>query len=141
MSSRRDSVDSNGPFGFFNKNKKDLNLLGDSNFLSNFNPENSKREQAKMKRQTYKKPAKPKMSIDSIYDENGVIRSTREDECDCFEKHCPGCHFPCANCGSGKCAIKCRVNRKFHYESILRDGTDKVEVNPSVTTLSYKYST
>ena len=88
----------------------------------------------------YKKPpAKAKCSIDSIYDENGLTRSTREDLCDCFDLVCPGCHFPCANCRSPKCGIKCRVNRKFAYESMTLDGKDLfIEYNPLVSNSSYR---
>ncbi|CAO1410489.1 unnamed protein product [Diamesa serratosioi] len=146
MSIRQDSEDSNSSNGrsFTYKDAvkaRSLNLLADSNFLTNFNPENSKREQAKMKRQTYTKAsAKPKSSIDrtSMYDEFGLIRQTKEDWCDCFEVSCAGCHFPCESCGSQKCALKCRVNRKIAYEVIEHDGKNLQLKNPLISIISYR---
>ncbi|CAO1380647.1 unnamed protein product [Diamesa hyperborea] len=155
MSFRHESDDPNCKSGFFNtsrsfatkssesymKAKKDLNLLGDSNFLSSFNSENSKRD-GKMKRQTYiKVQTKPKSAIDrtSMYDEFGLIRQTREDVCDCCDLTCGGCHFPCVNCGSQKCAIKCRVNRKIAYETIEKDEKDvMLEDHSLMSNTSYR---
>lgn len=88
----------------------------------------------------YTKPsAKTKSSFDrsSIYDEHGLLRRTQEDWCDCFELSCAGCHFPCESCGSQKCAIKCRVNRKFSYETIEHDGKNLLLKNPLITIVSY----
>ncbi|CAO1410481.1 unnamed protein product [Diamesa serratosioi] len=158
MSFRHDSEEANSSSGFFNthrsfavkdthcyssKTKKDLNLLADSNFLSNFSPENSKRDQAKMKRQTYTKTsAKPKSSFDrtSMYDEFGLVRQTQDDLCDCFESTCAGCNFPCTSCGSQKCAIKCRVNRKISHEVVEDDGKNPQLKSPLFSFFSYRNS-
>lgn len=114
---------------------RDLNLLKGSRFLEDFNPENSRREKNKRYNFTKAKPAK-KVS-NSMYDEQGRIRLTKEDVCDCFETSCSGCHFPCPTCGSPKCGVRCRVNRKYAFESIEHDGKNLSKTNPLITTVNY----
>lgn len=94
--------------------------------MNNFNPENSRRE--KNKRKQIKVVTK-RQNV-SIYDENGKIRATNEDVCDCFDATCEGCHFPCLTCNSQKCAIRCRNGRRFFYELIEYDGKDFQKPNP-----------
>ena len=110
-------------------------------------PQTSRRGQKK-KRETISRG-------NSFYDEQGRIRQTREDVCDCFDNKCPGdnlwiksiiywltfhfisilgCHNPCPSCTSQKCGLKCRVNRKWTYEIIEHDGKDLVLRNPLITT-------
>ncbi|KAH9366439.1 hypothetical protein HPB48_000555 [Haemaphysalis longicornis] len=44
---------------------------------------------------------------------------------------CPGCHFPCAKCGSAKCGVECRRNRNWVYEQLEIDGVpNTVYKNP-----------
>lgn len=71
-----------------------------------------------------------------MYDEVGRIRLTKEDVCDCFEMDCPGCHFTCEGCGSQKCGVRCRVNRKWAFEAFEHDGKDIVKMNPLLTSVS-----
>ena len=112
----------------------DLNLLKGTTFLQDFNPENSRRE--KNKRHLLTKPRPPiKKNNTSLYDEQGRFRSNCEDICDCFESECPGCHFPCETCGSAKCGPRCRVNRKWAYESITFDGKSMTIMNPMIATI------
>ena len=58
----------------------------------------------------------------SVYDNMGVLLQTGLDLCDCLEDLCPGCHFPCPNCGSSKCGHVCRSGRKWQYSSVMLDG-------------------
>lgn len=51
-----------------------------------------------------------------MFDNSGRYRSSGTDACDCLEKNCPGCHFPCQRCRSSKCGHKCRRNRSFEYD-------------------------
>ncbi|CRL06414.1 CLUMA_CG019465, isoform A [Clunio marinus] len=112
--------------------KFDLNLLKDSNFLADFNPENSRREKNKLFNFYNNKHKKniPKKASTSLYDEEGKLRMTKKDVCDCFEINCPGCHFPCDNCKSQKCGSVCRVNRRWTYETIEYDGKNISKTNP-----------
>lgn len=115
---------------------KKIDLLAGSQFLSGFNPESSRRESKK--RQIYSKtPKVRKQNSNSMYDDQGKLRSTKEDICDCFDSKCPGCHFECESCGSQKCGPRCRVNRKWAFEIIEYDGKELVRTNPLVTTISY----
>lgn len=61
-------------------------------------------------------------SSGQLYDSMGRLRATLEDLCDCLEKECEGCHFPCEKCTSEKCGPTCRVNRKYVYEKIEFNG-------------------
>lgn len=58
------------------------------------------------------------------YDEDGYIRHSGLDVCDCLNADCEGCWSNCRNCNSTKCGPQCRVNRKFYYEHIIYDGKD-----------------
>lgn len=64
------------------------------------------------------------------YDLNGLVKTTKDDLCDCFDLNCEGCHFPCEACGNSKCGIRCRVNRKWAYDKIEHDGKGTIIENP-----------
>lgn len=66
----------------------------------------------------------------SLYDACGKIRKTKEDICDCSDKQCSGCFFPCDSCKSLKCGSICRVNRRFTFDEIEYNGSTKIEQNP-----------
>uniref|UniRef100_A0A1B0BB16 ARF7 effector protein C-terminal domain-containing protein n=1 Tax=Glossina palpalis gambiensis TaxID=67801 RepID=A0A1B0BB16_9MUSC len=53
------------------------------------------------------RPRKPKKELE--WD-----RSLDLDACDCNGTDCPGCWFPCDNCGSTKCSPFCRLFRGFN---------------------------
>lgn len=94
-------------------------------FLCNFNPETSTREQRKMTRKYYAQGAARKY----VYDEKGRYLADGADVCDCLDEACDGCHFPCPNCKSCKCGSQCRVHRKWTFETIEHDGKDLVVTN------------
>lgn len=48
------------------------------------------------------------------------------DFCDCLLVNCPGCHFPCVKCGSQKCSVDCRKNRKWTPDHIELEGTERI---------------
>uniref|UniRef100_A0A1A9V237 ARF7EP_C domain-containing protein n=1 Tax=Glossina austeni TaxID=7395 RepID=A0A1A9V237_GLOAU len=99
-------------------------------FLDDFDPEKSNREKRKLKRKGSQQSSR------SLYDEYGRIRHNGLDVCDCMNEDCPGCWFECENCGSTKCGLQCRVNRKFFYESIAFDGKDAIIKNKHFPTTS-----
>jgi hypothetical protein len=68
---------------------KSRSLLEGSKFLENFNPETSRREKNKRKVYTDKPAANNTGGKNSLYDDQGRIRATKEDICDCFDIHCP----------------------------------------------------
>ncbi|XP_046751570.1 ARL14 effector protein-like isoform X2 [Diprion similis] len=98
---------------------------GVQSFLKYFDPERSEREKRKLNRRLY-----PGAKKHVLYDEKGIFFQTGEDLCDCLERSCLGCHFPCPKCKSTKCGHECRSNRKWAYESIENEGSDIVISNP-----------
>lgn len=73
-------------------------------------------------------PLKKAPSI-GLYNNNGRVRGTREDICDCMEEDCIGCHYECKKCKSTKCGSICRVNRKFAFDTIEIDGSLRIVKN------------
>jgi len=95
------------------KSKQDVN----STFMSDFNPNVSRREKAKVGRKPLSSKAKS-----TIYDDKGSLLGSGLDLCDCLDDDCPGCHFPCSKCRSNKCGHECRQNRKWQYDTVEIDG-------------------
>ncbi|XP_037080540.1 ARL14 effector protein-like isoform X2 [Pollicipes pollicipes] len=91
-----------------------------ANSTAGFDPDRSNRERRKLKRKIYTDGRKR-----ALYDDRGCLMSG-QDVCDCLQPDCPGCHFPCAKCGSPMCGHECRVNRKWMYDQVEIEGTDKV---------------
>lgn len=101
-------------------------LSSDANkFMENFDPETSSRERRKLSRKIT-----PRRVPGALYDENGIHIAADLDLCDCLNRNCAGCHFPCKKCHSKKCGIDCRVNRKYVYEEIEYHGYDFFVKNP-----------
>ncbi|GAB0094682.1 ARL14 effector protein [Sergentomyia squamirostris] len=102
-------------------------LMSETKFLKDFNPETSKREKNKL---TKKLPMEYSSTNNKYYDKNGAYSDNGQDLCDCLRLTCCGCFFPCLKCGSTKCGTKCRVMRKWMYESVVFDGADESLRNP-----------
>lgn len=131
-SSTDDSNDMNGPTTRYQK-KSELELaklMDSSKFLADFDPETSIREKRKLNRKSYTETKVTGKLSGTLYDEKGIHRETGIDLCDCLDKDCVGCHFPCSHCASTKCGQACRVNRKWCYECIEYDGKDQIKKNP-----------
>lgn len=59
------------------------------------------------------------------HDEEGYFVKTdghRVKLCDCLRISCPGCHFPCDECGSRLCGPACQKNRDFIIESFFTES-------------------
>ena len=90
--------------------------------LKDFNPDTSCREMRKLKRLDHKdsmnrrrQRQRKKPQKQTFHDRSGVRMSDGKDVCDCQDTDCPGCHFPCSACGSEKCGVECRCDRKWTY--------------------------
>ncbi|KAM9409154.1 ARL14 effector protein-like isoform 2-T2 [Pholidichthys leucotaenia] len=57
-----------------------------------------------------------------VYDSQGRLLSNGKDLCDCLDVDCMGCFYPCTECGSRKCGVECRCNRKWLYEQVEVEG-------------------
>ncbi|XP_049623742.1 ARL14 effector protein-like [Suncus etruscus] len=64
------------------------------------------------------------------YDENGKLISSGLDLCDCLDKNCVGCFYPCPKCNSRKCGPECRNNRCWVYDDIVDESGDVVSTLP-----------
>lgn len=106
---------------------KNIKTLEESNekFMENFDPDRSLRERRKLSRRIgIRRPP------GALYDEFGTHIASDIDLCDCLQKNCTGCHFPCPKCKSQKCGLECRVNRKYMYDQIEYQGCDLIVKNP-----------
>ncbi|XP_041645798.1 ARL14 effector protein [Cheilinus undulatus] len=57
-----------------------------------------------------------------VYDSKGRLLSNNKDMCDCLDVDCMGCFYPCSECGSRKCGVECRCDRKWLYEQMEVEG-------------------
>ncbi|XP_047436674.1 ARL14 effector protein [Mugil cephalus] len=57
-----------------------------------------------------------------VYDSKGHLLSNGKDMCDCLDVDCMGCFYPCPECGSRKCGVECRCDRKWLYEQVEVEG-------------------
>ncbi|XP_022054002.2 ARL14 effector protein isoform X1 [Acanthochromis polyacanthus] len=57
-----------------------------------------------------------------VYDSKGRLLSNGKDMCDCLDVDCMGCFYPCPDCGSRKCGVECRCDRKWLYEQVEVEG-------------------
>ncbi|KAI6058362.1 ARL14 effector protein-like isoform X2 [Aix galericulata] len=97
--------------------------------VADFNPET--REQKKkacfsqMKQDFFNKP-----KIMKKYDKHGRLLCNNIDLCDCLEKNCLGCFYPCPKCNSNKCGPECRCNRKWVYDTIETEDGNVISAFP-----------
>ncbi|GCC27185.1 hypothetical protein chiPu_0005607 [Chiloscyllium punctatum] len=110
------------------KTLRSLQFANPGRQITEFTPEASRRE--KRKQQT-KPPSQSNadrqtMPIKSkVYDSQGLLICSRMDRCDCLDEDCLGCFYPCPNCGSQKCGVECRCDRKWLYEQIEIEGGEE----------------
>lgn len=57
-----------------------------------------------------------------VYDNKGRLLTNGKDMCDCLDIDCMGCFNPCPECGSRKCGVECRCDRKWLYEQVEVEG-------------------
>ena len=64
----------------------------------------------------------PMTEKSKVYDSRGLLISCGRDLCDCLDADCMGCFYPCPDCGSRKCGVECRCDRKWLYEQVEVEG-------------------
>lgn len=94
------------------KAKLDKELEIDMRFNENFNRTSSRR-----------------IATKTLFDGMGRHRATGADACDCLEKRCVGCFFPCSKCKSTKCGTFCRRLREDDVVSIQTQGKNYMNTN------------
>ncbi|XP_069821880.1 ARL14 effector protein isoform X2 [Dendropsophus ebraccatus] len=89
-----------------------------------FTPETSTREK---RRQTKTSTAGQTIpSKNKVYDSRGILLANGMDLCDCLDEDCMGCFYACRKCGSNKCGVECRCDRKWLYEQIEIEGGEVI---------------
>ncbi|CAM9411163.1 ARL14 effector protein-like [Lethenteron reissneri] len=99
-----------------------LRFLNPGPNISDFNPENSKRERRKLQSKVKTAERQCQQANQHVYDEAGRLISVGIDLCDCLDEDCPGCFYSCSQCSSSKCGLQCRVHRKWLYDRIDVEG-------------------
>lgn len=64
------------------------------------------------------------------YDKSGRLICNDADLCDCLEKNCLGCFYPCPKCNSNKCGPECRCNRRWVYDAIVTETGEVISAQP-----------
>ncbi|KAK4816077.1 hypothetical protein QYF61_011301 [Mycteria americana] len=85
--------------------------------VADFNPE-TREQKKKACMSQMKQDFCYKTKITKKYDKHGRLLCNNIDLCDCLEKNCLGCFYPCPKCNSNKCGPECRCNRKWVYDTI-----------------------
>ncbi|XP_071482046.1 ARL14 effector protein-like isoform X1 [Diadema antillarum] len=85
--------------------------------FANFKPEESEREKRKLRRLQEEETLRSKQKR-TMYNDQGHLSETGQDLCDCLDKNCPGCHYPCKTCNSVKCGPVCRCKRKWVFDQV-----------------------
>ncbi|KAG9475755.1 hypothetical protein GDO78_003919 [Eleutherodactylus coqui] len=73
-----------------------------------------------------KKHRQPVPSKNKVYDSRGILLANGMDLCDCLDEDCMGCFYACRKCGSNKCGVECRCDRKWLYEQIEIEGGEVI---------------
>ncbi|XP_010219230.1 PREDICTED: ARL14 effector protein-like [Tinamus guttatus] len=99
--------------------------------VADFNPETrEQKKKARMSQMNQDFFYKPK--ITRKYDKHGRLLCNNVDLCDCLEKNCLGCFYPCPKCNSNKCGPECRCSRKWVYDTIETEAGDVISMLPFI---------
>ncbi|KAM8792654.1 ARL14 effector protein-like [Eudromia elegans] len=99
--------------------------------VADFNPETrEQKKKARMSQMNQDFFYKPK--ITKKYDKHGRLLCNNVDLCDCLEKNCLGCFYPCPKCNSNKCGPECRCSRKWVYNTIETEAGDVISMLPFI---------
>uniref|UniRef100_A0A8C2T108 ARF like GTPase 14 effector protein like n=2 Tax=Coturnix japonica TaxID=93934 RepID=A0A8C2T108_COTJA len=115
-----------------NKELKHLDFQNPGPQIANFNPETRQQRKkacmSEMKQVCFNKPKTLKK-----YNSRGRLLGTNIDLCDCLDKKCLGCFYPCPKCNSNKCGPECRCNRKWAYDTIESEDGNVISSFPFPT--------
>ncbi|XP_040265614.1 ARL14 effector protein isoform X1 [Bufo bufo] len=89
-------------------------------------PETSTREKRRQTKATAGSDRQTIPSKNKVYDSRGILLVNGRDLCDCLDEDCMGCFYSCRKCGSNKCGVECRCDRKWLYEQIEIEGGEVI---------------
>ena len=107
---------------------KQLSLQNPGPQVANFNPK--VRQQIKKGQMAKKNESVPEKREVNKYDEKGRLTFNEADLCDCLDKDCMGCFYPCPKCNSTKCGPTCRCNRRWAYDTIVDENGEVIRKMP-----------
>ncbi|XP_001504608.3 ARL14 effector protein-like isoform X1 [Equus przewalskii] len=97
--------------------------------VADFNPETrQQKKKARMSKMNEYFSVKHKAM--KKYDKSGRLMCNDADLCDCLEKNCLGCFYPCPKCNSNKCGPECRCNRRWVYDAIVTESGEVISTLP-----------
>ncbi|CAI9176228.1 unnamed protein product [Rangifer tarandus platyrhynchus] len=97
--------------------------------VADFNPETRQlKKKAQMSQMNESSSVNSKVM--KKYDKSGRLICNDADLCDCLEKNCLGCFYPCPKCNSNKCGPECRCNRRWVYDDIVTEAGEVISEQP-----------
>ncbi|XP_072588016.1 ARL14 effector protein-like [Vulpes vulpes] len=97
--------------------------------VADFNPE-TRQQKKKARMSKMNEYFSVKYKVRKKYDRSGRLMCNDADLCDCLEKNCLGCFYPCPKCNSNKCGPECRCNRRWVYDAIVTEAGEVVSSLP-----------
>ncbi|XP_027460113.1 ARL14 effector protein-like [Zalophus californianus] len=97
--------------------------------VADFNPE-TRQQKKKARMSKMNEYFSVKYKVRKKYDKSGRLICNDADLCDCLEKNCLGCFYPCPKCNSNKCGPECRCNRRWVYDDIVTESGEVVSSLP-----------
>ncbi|XP_061044053.1 ARL14 effector protein-like isoform X2 [Eubalaena glacialis] len=97
--------------------------------VADFNPE-TRQQKKKARMSKMNEYFSVKYKVLKKYDKSGRLICNDADLCDCLEKNCLGCFYPCPKCNSNKCGPECRCNRRWVYDAIVTESGEVISTLP-----------
>nr|XP_026257992.1 ARL14 effector protein-like [Urocitellus parryii] len=97
--------------------------------VADFNPE-TRQQKKKARMSKMNEYFSVKHKVMKKYDKSGRLICNDADLCDCLEKNCLGCFYPCPKCNSNKCGPECRCNRRWVYDAIVTESGEVISSLP-----------
>ncbi|XP_065797825.1 ARL14 effector protein-like [Muntiacus reevesi] len=97
--------------------------------VADFNPE-TRQQKKKARMSQMNEYFSVNSKVVKKYDKSGRLICNDADLCDCLEKNCLGCFYPCPKCNSNKCGPECRCNRRWVYDAIVTEAGEVISEQP-----------
>ncbi|XP_040083520.1 ARL14 effector protein-like [Oryx dammah] len=97
--------------------------------VADFNPE-TRQQKKKARMSKMNEYFSVNSKVVKKYDKSGRLVCNDADLCDCLEKNCLGCFYPCPKCNSNKCGPECRCNRRWVYDAIVTETGEVISAQP-----------